>query len=320
MKSHQQIQLKKILLVLIPILGMTCVSISQAQSAFPSFNEWTRVNLQGKTSVTLNVENDSLLLKKDDGFFTSGNQIIVKKSLQDQQGISTYAWHLGQDLYTASDINLKPNQINKNDHPYAGWLYAGVYKERQEQNGSESLIGFTIGCLGPCAGGEWTQTNLHKFLNQPLPQAWSTQLKQEWGVVAQANLSPARWQINSSMDLSPRFKTRLGNIFTDASAELTWRVGQLSSLAETNTNHLFARTEVKLVGYNATIQGGYFNNQQLLTRPKRLVPEIELGYQYRHQTWGISASIIRRGSEIKALSNAQAAQNFARLQFTYFID
>ena len=49
MKLIIKVNGKKILLVLMPILGMTCASIVQAQSAFPSLDEWTKVNQQGKT-------------------------------------------------------------------------------------------------------------------------------------------------------------------------------------------------------------------------------------------------------------------------------
>lgn len=291
-----------------------------AQSFLPSYEEFLKVKEQGKTSLTLKIENDSLLLKKDDGFFTSGNEIIVKTSMLQNQGITSYAWRLGQDLYTASDINIAPNRLSPLDHPYAGWLYLGMQKERTEQDGSGALFGFDVGCLGPCAGGEWTQTNLHKLLNQPLPQAWSAQLKQEWGVVAHAQWRPAIWQLNSDMDVATSYQARLGNIFTDASAQIKWRYGQISALPEQNSNHVFARAQLSVVAYNATLQGGYFNDQKLFISPKRIVPEIEFGYAYKTNTWGMSASIIRRGNEIKELSNAKATQNFAKLQFIYVID
>ena len=61
----------------------------------------------------------------------------------------------------------------------------------------------------------------------------------------------------------------------------------------------------------------YFNKQTLAMHPRRVIPELEIGYQYRADVWGFYASVIRRGSEIKELSNAKAAQNFAKIQFIY---
>lgn len=286
-------------------------------TVFPSLSELEQVNARGRTHLTVDVENDSLLLKRDDGFYTSGNHFMVDKILRTADYALTYGWHVGQDLYTASDIKLKPYQLHSIDHPYAGWLYAGVYREVQQNDGSSFLLGLDIGCLGPCAGGEWTQTHLHQFLNQPLPQAWNTQLKQEWGVVANAEIATARWQMNSEMDVGARFKLRVGNIFTDTKAELSWRYGSLNVVRDEPASFVFARAELRVIAYNATLQGGYFNEQVLAVHPKRVVPEIEFGYQYRGDVWGFYASILRRGSEIKELSNAKAAQNFAKLQVNY---
>lgn len=311
---------------LVALLSLLLSSNSLAQdkltkelssSWLPSSSEYQQVHAQGRTQMILDVQNDSLLLKKDDGFYTSGNQLIISKILRLPTQSISYGWHFGQELYTASDIKLKPEQINPLDHPYAGWIYGGIFRELQNRDGSGLRIGLDLGCLGPCAGGEWTQTNLHQALNQPLPQAWSTQLQQEWGVVFNAEFAPARWKFMQNMDLGSRFKVRAGNIFTDAKTELLWRYGSLSELREDQSSFVFARAELRANAYNATLQGGYFNNQSLAMHPRRLIPELEIGYQYRGDTWGFYASVIRRGSEIKELSNAKAAQNFARIQLIY---
>lgn len=311
---RMQNRFKLSFLSLLAILGSPQ---AYAQALLPSISEFNQVWREGKTSLTLDLENDSLLLKRDDGFYTSGNHLDMRKTRVDPNHAISYGWHIGQDLYTASDIKLHPAQIKPQDHPYAGWLYLGAFKENEQADGSASKLSLDLGCLGPCAGGEWTQTNLHRLFRQPLPRAWNTQLKQEWGAVLGTQWSPARLTVNSGTDIGSRFKARIGNIFTDASAEMLWRYGQLNTLSSQASSHIFARAELKLVGYNATLQGGYFNAHQAAITPKRLVPELELGYQYRGQVWGFYASVIRRNSEIKELPNAKAAQNIGKIQITY---
>lgn len=291
--------------------------LTTSLSIFPSESELAQVRTQGRTRLTVDVENDSLLLKRDDGFYTSGNHLSLATTLLAEHAAITYGWQLGQDLYTASDIKLRAAQLSPLDHPYAAWLYAGAYRDIQYKDGSGFRLGIDMGCLGPCAGGEWTQTHLHRLLQQPLPQAWETQLKREWGIVLNAEAAPARWQVNSEMDLAARYKLRLGNIFTDAKAELLWRYGRLNLTREEVAHFVFARAELRAIAYNATVQGGYFNKQTLLVHSKNLVPELEFGYQYRGPVWGFYASVLRRGSEIQELSNAKAAQNFAKIQVNY---
>jgi lipid A 3-O-deacylase len=293
------------------------VNFAFAQNVFPTMDEYRQVDAGGVTVLRLTIDNDSLLLNRDDGFYTSGNQISVRKALNTAQKSVIYGWQLGQDLYTASNINLAPDKILSIDHPYAGWLYTGVFREVADSTGTVSRFGLDIGCLGPCAGGARTQAQLHRFLKQALPQGWSTQLQQEWGAVVSGEWSPARWVIAKNIDVQPLGKAHFGNIFTDASIEAKLRFGQLRDLPEQNANFGFLRGEVKAIGYDATLQGGYFNNQSLSVHPRRSVGELELGYQWRSSNYGLYASLIRRSSRIKELSNNLGAQNFVRLQFNY---
>ena len=299
------------------IAGICLPSIVQAQQAWPSLTEYQRVQEQGRLTWSLDVENDSMLLKKDDGFYTSGLHLQRKQALVSDNQVLSYRWQLGQDLYTASDIKLKPAQLQKQDHPYAGWLYLGLAKEHFLSDGSATMVGLDLGCLGPCAGGEWTQTNLHRALNQPLPQAWNTQLKQEWGAVVKMAYSPARLQLSSNVDLNSQWQARIGNIFTDASLDLNLRLGQLNALPTQTASYVQLRTGARAVAYNATIQGGYFGRHDLAVSPKRLVPEVELAYVYQGTEWRIHASVIRRGNEIAEISNANGAQNFAKVQLDF---
>jgi hypothetical protein len=292
-------------------------SLSFAQDFLPSSAEYAQVKDQGRSLITVDIDNDSLLLTRRDGFYTSGNHLFVKNVLNTKDRSVAYTWALGQDLYTASDIKLLPNQLSPKDHPYAGWLYVGLAREEVRGDGSSTKLGLDMGCLGPCAGGEWTQIHLHRLLQQPLPVAWSTQLKQEWGAVLSAAWSPARLQVNPDLDISGKWKSHFGNIFTDASLEMSTRYGRLNALPEQAASYVFLRGEARAVAYNASLQGGYFNHQTISITPQRLVPEVEFGYQYRNEKWGFLASVMRRGNEIKELREAQGAQNIGKIQISY---
>lgn len=284
---------------------------------WPSVSEYEHINTQGKTNWVVDVENDSLLLKRDDGFYTSGNHLWRQSNLREANRLTSYRWTLGQDLYTASDIKIKPSQLSRFDHPYAGWLYFGLSREQQASDGRSYAVGFDLGCLGPCAGGEWTQTHLHQLLNQPLPQAWNTQLKQEWGVVAKLSYAATRLAISNDADLQVRAAARVGNIFADMNSDVLLRWGALNALSTDAASFWQARVGLRAVAYNATIQGGYFRRQNLAVSPKRLVPEAELGYVYQGSQWQFLAAVIRRGNEIAELKNAEGSQNFAKISLGY---
>jgi lipid A 3-O-deacylase len=264
---------------------------------------------QGRLTHAVEIDNDSLLLRRDDGLYTSGARYTALSEL----GGRSVGWRIGQELYTASDINLAPRQIPAGDHPYAGWLYAGVRTAQENAGGARLATGLDLGCFGPCAGGRWTQTNLHRLLNQPLPQGWETQLKNEAGVLAWADWSPARLAFSPGVDLTPTLGLRVGNIHTDASAGLQLRVGQLGRAP--GSVHGFLRVQARAVAWDATLQGGYFSGGQArAVRPERLTGELELGVRWQGEQLGLGAAIVRRANEVRSLPASLGAQNFARLQ------
>lgn len=273
----------------------------------------------GKTLHQIDIDNDSLLLTRRDGFYSSGLRYTQQHEIKEGKRILRYGWRLGQELYTASDIKLPPEQIHPNDHPYAGWLYAGVFKQVVQQGGESMKWGVDVGCLGPCAGGEVTQTTLHRILRQPLPQGWAKQLRNEWGVVLHAKHSFAPWRWHSRVSLTPELHGRIGNIFTDAGAALALRLGRLQHTAQSGAMYGFFRVDGRLIGYNATLQGGYFSNNDVHTvRPERRVGYAEAGVVWQRPPFAVRLSVMRRSNEIRGLTNAQGSQNVGRLQFSYF--
>ena len=299
-------------------LSMIAAQLAGAQTFGDIVAEYENVRAKGTTTHVVDIDNDTLLLDRDDGFYTSGLRYTQIRSLRNGDGVTSFGWRMGQELYTASDIKLAPELVGPPNHPYAGWLYGGVFREVRREDGTYSKVGIDVGCLGPCAGGEWTQTQFHKVLNQPLPRGWSRQVKNEAGVVLHGEIAPVRWTLGRSFDVTPAFSARFGNIFTDAGASLLARTGQLNSLPSGSAFYAYLRTEVRVVGYNASLQGGYFRNDNPHTvDPKRVTGNAEAGVAWSRGPFGARLAFVRRGNEIRDLQDSVGAQNYLHLQFSY---
>lgn len=297
---------------------MTASALAAADGAASLLDDYRRVTAQGSTVNRLDIDNDSLLLNRDDGFYSSGLRYSREHALREGGQVTVFGWRLGQQFYTASDIKLAPQQIGATDHPYAGWLYGGFFRETQREDGSHLRYGVDIGCLGPCAGGRWTQNNLHRLLNQPLPQGWRRQVRNEIGAIVYGEMAPLRWRPASWLDVTPVVHGRFGNIHTDVGAAVTARAGQLPAFGEAAGLHGYLRLDASAVAWNASLQGGYFSSGNLHTvKPKRAVGEAELGLAWSSGQYGVTGAVVRRSTEIDALSNARGAQNFVRLMFVY---
>lgn len=315
MRTRLRLALTALLAILLAALLPPTASVAQAA---PMLEEYRDVLARGRLSLIGDIENDSLLLKKHDGFYTSGLRFSADWSLIEGGQARSWRWSLGQELYTASDIKLQPSQIAPNDHPYAGWLYVGLTRQVNEADGSWRRLGLDLGCLGPCAGGEWTQTTLHRIINQPQPQAWSTQLHQEWGAVLHGAWAPLRWSLGRNADLTPALHGRLGNIFTDGGAELVMRAGRLNQFPQQPALFGYLRLDARAVAHNATLQGGWFSSDPGRTvNAKRAVGEIEIGLTWQRDRFAISAAVTRRSNEIADLPNAAGVQNFGVIRLVY---
>lgn len=297
--------------------GCVAMAVAAPARAWPGEAMATFIN-QGRPTTSLDVDNDTLLLTGSDRFYTSGIRVSRSYRLRSEEGWESLGWRVGQQLYTPSTIRLRPEQIAALDHPYAGWLYAGMFHRREQPDGSELAFGIDIGCLGPCAGGEWTQKSLHRVLNQPGPLAWSTQISQEAGLVFHAGGRAPYWRLGSYADLRPGVAARLGNIFTDLSAEATLRAGELRPDPKGDSQYGFLRLALRAVGHDATLQGGWLSGTDARTvRPRRITGEVELGWQWQNPQWAFRLAVVRRGNEISGLSESDGHQDFLRLSIAW---
>ena len=311
----------------IKISGLACLlaflpGLASAQVEPGTLAHWWQQAQQtwreGVTSHQIDIENDSLLLKRDDGMFTSGNRYRLQSWQSDARRAMVSEWRIGHDIYTPLDIKLPAALVRAPDHPYAAWLYTGFSHSEWQMNGSQIGFGLDLGCLGPCAGGEAVQTRLHRILRQPLPQGWAKQVKNEWGAIFSLDWAGARSQLGSSADWQPRAQLRLGNINTDATLGAVLRFGQRNSLPQNAAQFGYLSLDARAVGYDATLQGGYFaKDNQHTVAPKRLYAQAEVGMQWVGQEYAARVGVVRRGNTIRDLPNSAGAQNYMSLQLVY---
>jgi lipid A 3-O-deacylase len=291
---------------------------AQANALADMADEYHRVLATGTASHQINIDNDSLLFRRDDRLYTSGIGYVYRSMAREQGGLVAWSWSLNQELYTSLDTSLTPPKLGPPDHPYAAWLHAGLTRRVQHADGSGNSMGVDMGCLGPCAGGERSQDALHRIISQRLPQGWGAQLKNEVGIVLQGDVSSVRWTPMRNVDITPNLHGRFGNIFSDAGASVTLRAGRLNRLLDDPTFHAYLRLDGRAVAYNATLQGGYFSARDPhAVAPKRVVGEYEAGVTWAERHLAATVAFVRRGNEVRDLSNAVGAQSFLRLQFTY---
>ncbi|MGH8807109.1 MAG: lipid A deacylase LpxR family protein, partial [Noviherbaspirillum sp.] len=90
---------------------------AQAASLNELFADYEKVKAEGRAAHIVEIDNDTLLLNRDDGFYSSGLRYVYTHNLRRDNAMTTFGWRVGQELYTASDIKLAPEFVGSPDHP-----------------------------------------------------------------------------------------------------------------------------------------------------------------------------------------------------------
>ena len=204
---------------------------------------------------------------------------------------------VGQNMYTPS--NIETDIPDPKDQPYAGWLY-GSFGMFSDTGKTLDNVVLTLGMVGPAARSEVTQKFIHKNItDSKRPQGWNNQLKDEPGVVLTYErkwrevFSASRNSIG--FDMMPNARINLGNVYTDASTGVTFRLGYdlpvdygppriRPSLpgsdffvpVEKISGYLFSTAELRAVGRNIFLDGNTFQDSPHVHK-KTMVGTLQVG-------------------------------------------
>ena len=245
-------------------------------------------------------ENDSYTLKLIDRYYTNGLAIRFSKAIKDNaKKKKLLNAEVGQSIFTAYDT--RRNRYSRSlDRPYTGFLYAKAGLSYLYKN--ENILRWNIiaGVTGEAARGEETQRFIHHFLGIKQPYGWEKQLKSDYGLNIQASYT--QHLLNSERKFFDAFVLSdavIGTTYTkfqcglllrlgalEPSYKSAWWDGRVITTSQDATNkELFFYFEPSVImqAYNATIQGGIFNEQE-----GRFTSDI-LPFIYQHKFGGVLA-------------------------------
>lgn len=172
------------------------------------------------------------------------------------EGKNAYGLTLRHTGFTPTTLGSDAPLIG--NRPFAGYFYLGHVKVSRIS--SLRLVLTTeldAGIIGSGAGGKWMQTGIHDTLGNITPKGWDNQIRNDlvldYSVLVEKGL--ASWR---SAELAFFTGASLGTLRTNLLAGAEIRLSHTAK--DPGRRHLiFARGEGKLVGYDATLQGGLFN-------------------------------------------------------------
>jgi len=250
------------------------------------------------TEIGIETDNDSYLLQGSDRYYTDGIFFYYRHALtvKDNSNLQNkvLGFEMGQKIFNPQSGSIFYNgadQPSLIDRPFAAYLYVGSTLNFLYKDESNLKIGAQLGVVGPDAFGKQVQDFVHDNFGFYHPSGWEYQINNDFEINLSAEynrlLARADW-----VDVSLASYVNLGNGFTGAGAGPLLRLGSFNQLfnsvstQSTASSHEIAgllhkhelffyyKPQINYVAYDATIQGGLFDNHSGLEITKDKEPFI----------------------------------------------
>jgi lipid A 3-O-deacylase len=272
-------------------------------------------------------DNDAYLFYGQDRYYTNGLFINFRSAVNPQKHSAklekkTYELSVGQMMF--NPISGYSPDPARQDRPFAGYLFAEGAMSWFFKN--ESVLKGTaqFGTTGPDALAQKGQELLHNTIGFYEPEGWAYQIRNELAVNLSAQYTRLLHRAaNNELDFSFEGYANAGTTFSGAGAGILFRAGKINQLfnsAYTNavighdatTKKLvqkevffYAKPQLNVVAYDATIQGSMFNEESPITfDAKPLVFAQQLGVNYSSPRFTIDFGLLFKSKELKSSAKA----------------
>jgi hypothetical protein len=206
-----------------------------------------------------------------------------------------------QNMYTPT--NPDTIILMQDDRPFAAYLYVSHFKITLDSKHSyRQYSELQIGLIGPGSLGGLVQSQIHDIE----PVGWQNQVQNDIVLNYTAGIEKGLYN-KGILDLNIFAEGQLGTLYTNAGAGVRVRTGKFNPyfimpwLAGANSAEgkhariwqygIFASGKVKVVGYDASLQGGVFNQTSYYTIPakdiERFVLQASLGVYFAYRQIGV---------------------------------
>ena len=258
----------------------------------PEFS--SMILLSHERSIRINFDND--ILDNTDRYYTNGIRFdFISPFLKQSplswlmvpywgKGVNYYGVSIGQNMYTP--FTTKTGGIHPGDRPYAAYLFIGGFKISNDPGKKfRQTSEVDLGVIGPSSYGDFVQKSFHNSVptnNEPL--GWEYQIQDD--LVLNYNLTYEKGIVsNRRMELNLNGVGALGTLYTNMGGGFQFRAGLMNPYFDSfgysgmKVNKakgyskfqafVFVTSLGKLVGYDATLQGGMFNKSSIYTLNSR---------------------------------------------------
>jgi len=219
-------------------------------------------NIVSAGQFSLFAEND--VIYHTDHYYTHGTRLQYIDN-------NDLGYTFGQNMYTPNNKSIK--ELQPDDRPYAGYLYAGMFKTYYFTNNTELFVEAEFGTVGPNSYAEETQIWVHKHIGSMLPAGWDNQIANH-AIALLVTKYTTHFLSSEWFSIDPYVGAKLGNLMDDVNAGINVYAGYNLPKSRNSSrtipvklenpkwnfySYVFAGIEPKLVFYNMTMNDKRFD-------------------------------------------------------------
>lgn len=170
--------------------------------------------------------------------------------------------------------NIESPEIQEGDRPFAAAIMLKSFMiSTNNENRSRFSSSLSLGIIGPGAFGKEMQTGIHKATGNVIPQGWRNQIRNDAVLNYEVGYEKQLFRYRNFFSIQSNSGLQVGTLFTNASVGFNTAAGLINSPFSSEENrkrfqiYLYAQPLLKTVGYDATLQGGIFNNDSPYSIP-----------------------------------------------------
>ena len=163
--------------------------------------------------------------------------------------------------------SISSSEILIGDRPFAACLFLRNFSIANDAARRERISSsLSVGAIGPVTGGKEMQETIHRWTNSTPPQGWEYQIHNDLILNYQIEYERGLLSVHDYFSLSGKAGARIGTLSTKAYAGMILMTGYfddpLTHFAKQQRKkqvYVYAEPLLNIVGYDATLQGGVFN-------------------------------------------------------------
>lgn len=264
---------------LFPFLIVFCLLLPQKTSAQKIDNLASFRNIESDSYFRFNYDND--YFAATDKNYTQGYSLefvapVFKKNpinhlfFKPETAVNRFGVAVEHIGFTPK--NIESPEIQFGDRPFAAAIMLKSFLIRtNSEKRTRFISSLSLGIIGPGAFGKEMQVEIHKATGNVIPEGWRNQIRNDAVLNYQVGYEKQLFRYRNFFSLQANSEVQLGTLFTNASAGFNAVAGLINSPFSSEENqqsfqlYLYAQPLAKIVGYDASLQGGLFNNDSPYT-------------------------------------------------------